>query len=230
MNLLKRFYNLVASRLRSFLDWAESPEDKLNHFLGEMNSRLADLRSAVASAIVEEKKLKKELENLRDRSISWEQRAVAALSEGREDLAKDAIAERQKVEKLGAELHQSWLIQQEAVNKLKSHFETVRAKVSSARAEFQVSLARYKAASAQRSLVIDGENGGSPVKLLDDLNDKVTRIEAESEVALLFSGNEEASVEEAFQKLEHNRSIEQELNELKQRLDGAAKRPELPEA
>lgn len=222
MKIFTRIINYFRTRVVQMLDWAETPDDKFRNFLDEMNNRVQQLRDSVASAIVEEKRMHKELEQLHQKALTWEQRALTALKNGREDLAKEAIVERQKVERLGAELHQAWCRQERAVEELKSKFETVRAKTASARAEFRISMARYKAAEAQKSLSsgTNYEDNNSPVKLLEEINEKIVRIEAESEVNALLNGGERQSIEETFQAIELKQSVDEELLRMKLTLSG----------
>lgn len=220
MKLVRRFYSFIVSRFTRLLDRMESPEDKLQNFHAEMNRKLAQLREAVARAIVEEKRMKGELEQLKQKVLTWDQRAIHALTEGKEELAREAVLERQKVEQLGGELHKAWLQQQRAVEELKSRFDTVRTKVGTARAEFQVSLARYKAAEAQHSLAASSNStdDSSPIRMLDDLNNKIVLLEAETEVGNFFSSNSNESVEAVFKSMEDKRSLDQEVEHLKRRM------------
>ena len=95
-SFLKRLWNIVRGKSNALLDRLEDPEEQLSVFVSELNGQVQDLQRSVAGAIADEKRLQKQIEGLRTKSAEWESRAIVALEDGNEELARAALVKQQQ--------------------------------------------------------------------------------------------------------------------------------------
>src|SRR5688500_3120357 len=91
MGIFDRLSTLLKSNLNDLISSAENPEKMLNQIIVDMRSQLAQAKQQVASAIADEKRLKDQVDNEFKAAEDWERRAMLAVQEGRDDLAKQAL-------------------------------------------------------------------------------------------------------------------------------------------
>lgn len=219
MNFIKRLWNLITNRAHSALDKFESPNDKLQHFLSELHGKIEDLQSSVTGAVVEEKKLQKRLEQELGEAKKWEDRARLALNESKEDLARQALQEQQQLLTVAESTKKTLEIQQQAVAELKKSLVASKEKLGDARRQYQLAMARYKSAETKIQLadVTSKNSSESPLKLLEELDNEILKLESEAESKLELGSNETETMEleSQFRLLEKNNSIDQRLELLK---------------
>jgi len=224
MKFLKRLWSLISNRAHSALDRIESPDDKLKHFLNELQGKIAELQDSVTGAVVEEKKLQKALEFQLSESKKWEDRAKLALQEGKEDLARQALGEQQQVLSLAEATKSTLEVQQQAVVELKKSLISSKDKLGDARRQYQLAMARYKSAETKVKLADASSktSNESPLKLLGELDDKILKLEAEAESQIELNSDDSSmmDLESQFKLLEQGKSIENRLEAL--RHDGGA--------
>src|SRR6478672_10904919 len=94
MGLFDRLSTLLRSNINDLISSAENPEKMLNQILVDMRSQLAKAKQQVAAAIADEKRLRDQADAERRQADDWEKRAMLAVQEGRDDLAKQALVGR----------------------------------------------------------------------------------------------------------------------------------------
>ena len=98
MSIFTRMSDIINSNINSLLDKAEDPEKMVRLIIQEMEEALVEVRSTSARAIADKKELARRQEYLANESAEWERKAEVAIGRGRDDLAKGAIAERNKAQ------------------------------------------------------------------------------------------------------------------------------------
>src|SRR5688572_16523921 len=91
MGIFDRFSTLIKSNLNDLISSAENPEKMLNQIILDMRNQLARAKQQVAAAIADEKKLKDQAEAEAKLANDWDERAMLAVQQGRDDLAKQAL-------------------------------------------------------------------------------------------------------------------------------------------
>jgi len=89
----------------------------------------AKFKREVASVIADEHRLKSQLEGERNRVRDWEHRAMLAVSEGRDDLAKQALFRQQEHAERAATLEKSWRAQKDQTEKLRASLRQLNDKI-----------------------------------------------------------------------------------------------------
>ena len=219
MNFLKRLWNMITNRAHTVLDRIESPDDKLKHFLNELQDKIGDLQASVTGSVVEEKKLMRNLEQQLGDAKKWEDRARLALRENKEDLAKQALTEQQQVLLLAEATKNTLEVQQKAVAELKKSLVSSKEKLGEARRQYQLAMARYKSAETKVKLaeVSSSSSEDSPLKLLEELDNKILLMEseAESRIELGYGDAHTGELESQFRLLEKNNDVEKRLETMK---------------
>jgi phage shock protein A len=108
MSIFSRTRDIVAANVNDLLDKAEDPAKMIRMIVMEMEETLVEVRTSAARSIADQKEMRRQIARLDDLQQSWTEKAELALSKDREDLAKAALVERQKVadlaDGLGAEI------------------------------------------------------------------------------------------------------------------------------
>ena len=122
MSFFSRLTDIVTCNLTEILENEADPHAAIQQIIHEMEEGLAGADRSVATAERNEERFRLELEECSGQIEQWNQRARTALSEGREDDAREALLRRSEVEDLIAGIEQQ---HQGAVSTLK-HLSTTR--------------------------------------------------------------------------------------------------------
>ncbi|HVE79679.1 MAG TPA: PspA/IM30 family protein, partial [Gemmatimonadaceae bacterium] len=88
MGLLDRLSTLLRSNINDLISRSEDPEKMLNQIIADMRGQLVKAKQQVAAAIADEKRLRDHADAEVKNAQDWERRAMLAVQEGRDDLAK----------------------------------------------------------------------------------------------------------------------------------------------
>src|SRR6266700_7165965 len=108
MGLFDRLTTLLRSNINDLISRAEDPEKMLNQILVDMRSQLVKAKQQVASAIADEKRLRDQADAEFRQAQDWEQKAMLAVKENRDDLAKQALMRQGEHVSAGQQLEQTW--------------------------------------------------------------------------------------------------------------------------
>jgi len=97
---INRFKRITVSRINAFLETVEDPETILPQLVREMQSRIGDAAKAESKAAAALNTNQRRLDEFMGCSIRLEKGAEMALRHGDESLAREALAEQFKIERL----------------------------------------------------------------------------------------------------------------------------------
>src|SRR5512138_2873992 len=109
MGIFDRFSSLLKSNINDLISNAEDPEKMLTQILVDMRGQLVKAKQQVASAIADEKRLRDQADAEFKQAQDWERRAMLAIQEGRDDLAKQALVRYNEHMQGAQQLHETWL-------------------------------------------------------------------------------------------------------------------------
>src|SRR5215208_720219 len=109
MGIFERFSTMLKSNINELISRAENPEKMLTQLIMDMKSQLAKAKQEAAAAIADEKKLQSDAEGLKKQAEDWERRAMLAVQEGRDDMAKQALGRYNEQMQGAQQLHETWL-------------------------------------------------------------------------------------------------------------------------
>jgi phage shock protein A len=152
MGIFDRLSTLIRSNINDLISRAEDPEKMLNQLIVDMRSQLAKAKQQVASAIADEKRLSAQVEQERKLAEDWEKRAVLAVQEGRDDLAKQALLRHNEHAHGAVQLHETWVKHREETDKLKGSLRQLNDKIEEAKRKKNILIARQKRAEAHKRI------------------------------------------------------------------------------
>src|SRR5207302_1026061 len=95
--------------------------------------QLAKAKQQVATAIADEKRLRDQADGEYRQGADWEKRAMLALQEGREDLAKQALVRQSEHMTHAQQLEQTWETHRLETEKLKNSLRDLHDKIEEAK-------------------------------------------------------------------------------------------------
>src|SRR5205823_10165781 len=152
MGLFDRLSTLLRSNINDLISRAEDPEKMLNQILVDMRCQLAKAKQQVATAIADEKRLRDQADAEFRQAQDWEKRAMLALQENREDLAKQALVRQSEHMSHAQQLEQTWESHRLETEKLKNSLRDLNDKIEEAKRKKNLLLARQRRAQAQKRI------------------------------------------------------------------------------
>lgn len=205
MSIFSKFSTLIKSNINDLISKAENPEKMLNQIILDMRDQLAQAKREVAAAIADERKLRSQLDDEVKQARQWEHRAVLAVKEGRDDLAKQALMRHQEHAERGRALEQAWRGQATETEKLKSSLRQLNDKIEEAKRKRNLLIAKQKRAQAQRRIheTMSGLSDTSAFEAFNRMTEKIEESErrsiAHAEVAEALANT---SLDDEFKVLE----------------------------
>ena len=221
MGILDRLSTLMRSNINDLISRAENPEKMLNQLIIDMKGQLAKAKQQVAAAIADEKKLQADAEQLKKQAEDWERRAMLAVQEGRDDLAKQALVRYNESLQGAQTLHETWLKHKAETENLKNSLRQLNDKIEEAKRKKNILVARARRAEAQQRIqeTMSGLSDKSAFEGFERMAEKIEANErkaiAAAELQEEFSGD---ALVRQFESLEYKGSSDQQLIELKTKM------------
>lgn len=205
MGIFTKLSTVIKSNINDLISRAENPEKMLNQIILDMRDQLAKAKREVAAAIADERKLRGQLDDEVKQARDWEQRAMLAVREGRDDLAKQALVRQQEHAERASALDQTWRAQAQETEKLKNSLRQLNEKIDEAKRKRNLLIAKQKRAQAQRRIheTMSGLSDTSAFEAFNRMAEKIEESErrslaaAEVDEALMVPG-----LEQEFRQLE----------------------------
>jgi phage shock protein A len=218
MSIFKRISDIFKANINDALDKAEDPEKMLKQMVIEMEESINKTTLAVANAIANEKSLERKIEKAKKDTTEWEQKAMQALTAGREDLAKGALEKKAISARNVQDLEPIYKQAKTTADKLREQLTKLKAKLDEARARESTLVARSQAAKAQKQISQAFAGVGTDAfSKFDKYEQKIEKSEAEAEAFEQLAG-ENTSLDDEFKKLTTSSTVDNELLELKAKM------------
>jgi len=221
MGIFDRLSTLLRSNINDLITRAENPEKMLNQLIADMKTQLAKAKQQVASAIADEKKLQGDAEAMKKQAEDWERRAMLAVQENRDDLAKQALVRYNESMQGAQQLHETWVKHKAETENLKASLRQLNDKIEEAKRKKNILVARARRAEAQQRIqeTMSGMSDKSAFESFERMSEKIEQQErkaiAAAELQSEFEGD---TLMQQFQALEYKGSADQQLLELKAKM------------
>ncbi len=239
MSLFQRAHEIVQAKANKALDAAEKPDEMLDLSYEQMLDQITQVRRGLVDITASRKQIELQEQQLRQSVAHLQDQARAALAQGNEDLAREALsrkaAAQAQIDAMEPQ-HQQLSDQEE---KLEHTLDALQRKVNTFRTQKEVLKAQYTAAQAESSV---GESAagisqaaGDPGAELQRTQDKIANMQARASAVdeLLQSGVLEdvgGDTDDIQQELDDAGAaagVDKELAALKAEIGQASSPPEL---
>jgi phage shock protein A len=221
MGIFHRMMTVIRANINALIGRAEDPAKVLEQSLIDARTQLAKTKQEVAGAIADEKKLQAQVDREKKQAEDWERRAMLAVQEARDDLAKQALMRQAEHVQNASQLHETWLRHKADTENLKSSLRQMNDRIEELKRKKNILVARQKRAEAQRRIqqTMHSMSDQSAFETFERMEEKIDDMErqalAAAELAGELSGD---SLQQEFAALEYHGSADQRLLELKQRM------------
>lgn len=217
MGIFSRTRDIIAANVTDLLDRAEDPAKMIRMIIMEMEETLVEVRASAARTIADQKEMRRTILKLDQAQATWAEKAELALSKGREDLAKAALLEKQKMSGSGAQLQAEVDLLDEQLSHYEGDIQKLESKLREARTRQSALLSRLETANNRvrmRSL-LRGPKVDEAFSRFEIMERRVDY--AEGQVDALGLG-ETKSLEMQIADLRTDDAVEAELAALKSRM------------
>lgn len=220
MGVFSRLSDIINSNINAMLDKAEDPEKIARLIIQEMEDCLVEVRSAAARSMADKKEYERDIVALEQSRLDWASKAELAVEKGREDLARGALAAKQRAEREVDSRRLALKAIEEVGAKRTDDLEKLQAKLDEAKTKLRALIVRREAAEhrIQMRSRIEVNKVDEAMRRYAQVERKVDEMEAYAD--LINVG--ERGLEAQFQDLAAEESIEKELEEIKRRRGGGS--------
>ena len=224
MGIFDRLSTLIKSNLNDLISSAEHPEKMLNQIIVDMRNQLAKAKQQVAAAIADEKRLKDQADAEFKLADDWDKRAMLAVQEDRDDLAKQALLRGQEHLEHAQQLAMTWEQHRMETDKLKQSLRDLNDKIEEAKRKKNLLLARQRRAEAQAriSQTMSGLSDKSAFEAFNRMEERIStnerQLQAAQEIDEEFSGDRLAGEFKQLERASGGASADVQLLQLKQRM------------
>lgn len=229
-DILGRVGSILSANVNDVLDRSEDPVKMSAEFLRNANNELAEVRHEVAMVIASYEDTRRAHAENEEDIADWGQKAQMALNANREDLARKALAEKQREQAENADLQAVLDEQKKQVDQLKTASEGLKRKISDMENQRDVLVAQHRTAIA-RQHVQQVAQGIGKSKALEGFERLKTRARREMSVATAMESMDEGTLEDEFKQLQESTGgdagVEAELAAMKEKMGLPAPRAAL---
>ncbi|WP_426267298.1 phage shock protein PspA [Sphingomonas sp. LHG3443-2] len=217
MSIFSRTRDIMAANFTELLDRAEDPSRMIRMIILEMEETLVEVRASAARSIADAKEMRRAMVRLEGLTDSWTEKAELALSKGREDLAKQALIERQKAADMAKSLEDEVAVIDGTLKTYEADIAKLQGKLREARARQNSISTRIETAvtSAKAREMLNGSRTQDAFSRFELLERRADFAEGRAE-ALGMTGPK--SLEEEIADLRAEEQVDKELEALKARL------------
>jgi phage shock protein A len=217
MSIFSRTRDIIAANVVDLLDKSDDPAKMIRVIILEMEETLVEVRAAAARLIADQKEKRQQIARLAALNGSWTERAELALSKGREDLARLALVEKEKLSGLTGELSEEIGSIEQALRSMEGDIAKLQAKLREARVRQNAVATRLESAENRVRLreAYAGRRTEEAFENFEALEREADYAEGQADALLL--GAPPRTLEEEIAELRVAERVDAELEAMKAR-------------
>lgn len=226
MGIFSRLNRVIKSNLNALIDQAEDPDKLIGQTVADMKSALGRARSELIAALGSAKRLDKKEKELEAEAVEWERKALLALEQDDEDLAREALRRKARTLKEAQQVRARAAEHATTADAMKGQLEQIEAKLDDLKARQKTLAAQVRQARTQPAApdtTASDRLGGGAFSDLERMADHIDQLDAEVEAHHLLEDPKRTELDARFRELESEQDddgIEDELASLKAKLGG----------
>jgi phage shock protein A len=216
MGIFSRFADIINSNINALLDKAEDPQKMIRLIIQEMEETLVEVRTSSAKALAERKDLNRKVEQVEEQVQEWQNKATLAITKGRDELARAALIEKQRISTVLKSMQTEQILVEETIAKLSDEIVKLESKINETRARQSALVMRQNTAQSRKDVQQHLHNSRTQDTLakFEQYEQKIDRLEGDADSYNL--GKQGQSLDDQFAELQADDEIEQELQKMKQ--------------
>ena len=224
MNIFDRIAMLFRANVNAAISEFEQPEKMLNQIILDMRSQLVKAKQQVAAAIADEKRLQDQTRQELKEAEDWERRAMLAVQQNQDDLAKQALIRRSEHISRGDQLNLTWQAHKVETERLKESLRTLNDNIEEANRKKNLLLAKQRRADAMKRInetmshISEKSAFEAFARMEEKIESNERKIKASAEIDEEFSGDRLANDFKRLEAAGSNQSAEMLLVQLKQKM------------
>jgi phage shock protein A len=217
MGIFTRFRDIVSANINAMLDKAEDPEKLIKLMIREMEDTLVEIKASCAGVMANSKKVQRQLDEVRSREGYWKERAELAVNKGRDDLAREALAEKRRYIDRADALEKELTECDGLVEQYQDDIRQLEEKLAAAREKQRILVQRHIHANRKKRAQqeIRRMDSAEAIIKFEELENRIERMEAEAD---LVNFGRKPMLEGELHTLVLDDEIERELESLKSSL------------
>ncbi len=222
MGILTRIFNLFRATTNDMLDKAEDPEKMIKQMISDLEAQKKKAKEQMTEALALQKRLERDTKKEHQDAEKWEQKAIIAVQNEKDDLAKEALNRKNEHLRRAIEYEKQLEMHRNNADSLKESYQIMEDKIDEIKRKQGLLSVKQKQAEAQEKIykTIEGLGDTSGImNTIERAEEKVENLQARAEAyqEISMESNQE-SLEKKFKELEHESpDMDNELLELKKR-------------
>ncbi|MFA5513667.1 MAG: PspA/IM30 family protein [Sphaerochaetaceae bacterium] len=210
MGVFSRFMDIVNSNINALLDKAEDPEKMIRLMLQEVEDTIIELKASCAANIANKSKAQRLNKEQLEIAKRWLNRAELALSSEKEDLAKEALLERKRALELSSKFEEEIKHYESLSKKCQEDIEKLEQKLTSLKEKHHTIKEQGREAKQESRFK---ESNEDPFSKFEQMERQVDRMTQENDYLRM-----KEDLESKFATLEEEKEIEEELQQLRRKI------------
>jgi phage shock protein A len=240
MSLFQRAHDIVAAKTNKALDAAEKPDEMLDYSYEQMLDQITQVKRALVTIAASRRQIELQEQQLQHSVDHLDDQAKAALSQGREDLAREALTRKATAQQQIDPMESQRQDLNEQEQKLEQTLDALQKRVNEFRSKKEVLKAQYSAAEAESSVNADvagisstyGDAGAALQRAQDKIANMQARADATDELlqsgVLEDVGGNTDDIQQELDEAGNAAQVDKELAALKAQIGTGSPPPELP--
>jgi phage shock protein A len=240
MSLFQRAHDIVAAKANKALDAAEKPDEMLDLSYEDMLDQITRVRRALVDLTASRKQIELQEQQLQHTVDHLNDQAKAALAQGKEDLAREALSRKAAAQGQIDEMEPQRQSLEQQQQRLEQNLAVLQQRVNEFRTKKEVMKAQYTAASAMTSVnetsagisTSFGDAGAELARAQDKIANMQARAGALDELlqsgVLEDVGGDTDDIQQELDEAGASAQVDKELAALKAQVAAPAAKPELP--